>query len=459
MVQAEVELRGRRLPRDSPRPHGPLRRLAAAALLAASLTACTGVDEEPSPSLTVPSVYYLRPHGDKAGVHQKMPFHVAAEDRERNGSRRLTADVLAGAGTIEFRKYGGCAGDSAHVTCEVDGDYSNWADSPRANPVAAKGAEVGDTAVVRWTYTTKDGKKLTAKTRFVVGEPVVEALAPEQVKGGQRPGAELTDSVVVRNTGELPVKGLGLELSASTVEFAEEYSNCRYAPQSRGHIAVCEFPELTIDPGETVVLRPAVRLRTTKKDMYVSYGKDVWALDMGPGHYDTYPKGGDFGDGPELRPETTKAVKGSYVGGGGSTYVVLDSYADYEVSDVTLTGDPGDKRTFEITVRNNGPADAGPAAELVFSPPFGTTMLKQPMEEYDDGVYQEYCETNGYTYTCALGDLDPGDSRSFEFTMTLGDPGEGTVSLEELDPTPWNTGRRDPDPANDEAVIRVRGER
>ncbi|WP_052745399.1 DUF11 domain-containing protein [Streptomyces sp. WM6386] len=435
-------------------------RLAAAVLLAASLTACTSDGEQP-PSLTAPAVFYLRPPGDKAGVQDKMPYELKAEDGDEPGVRMLAADVPKGAeDTVVIRKYGGCKGSSAHVTCEVDGDYSNWADAPRAKVVAAEGAEAGDSAVVTYTYTTKDGKKLTARTRFVVGEPVVEALAPEYEKDGPRPGAELTDSVVVRNTGEVPVRGLGLELSASNGGFVEEYSNCRYPSHTRGYRAVCEFPGLTIDPGQTVALRPAIRLRTTKSDMYVSYGKDVWALDMGPGHYDTYPKGGDFGDGPEL--EVTKAsaaTRGAFVDGGGSTYVVLDSYADYEVSDVSLTGEPGDERTFEIKVRNKGPADADAAADVVFSPPFGMTVVKQPMEEYDDGVYQEYCESNGYAYTCAVGDLKPGDSRSFEFTVTLGDPGEGFLSLEDAAGTsPWDVGRRDPDPDNDEAVIRVEGE-
>lgn len=433
-----------------------MRRLAAAALLAASLTACTSDGEEP-PSLTAPAVFYLRPQGDKAGVQDKMPYELKAEDGDEPGVRTLAADVPKGAeGTVVIRKYGGCKGSSAHVTCAVDGDYSNWADAPRAKVVAAKGARIGDDALVTYTYTTKDGEKLTAKTRFVVGEPVVEALAPEYVKNGPRPGAELSDSVVVRNSGEVPVKGLAVQLGASTVEFVEKHANCRYPELQKGHIALCEFPKLTINPGEAVAIRPAVRMRTAESDMYVSYGKDVWAMDMGPGHYKTKLKGGDFGDGPKLEVTPAKAPKGAFAGGGGSTYVVLDSYADYEVSDVDLHGDPGDKRTFEITVRNNGPADAGDAAEVVFSPPFGMTMVKQPMEEYDDGVYQEYCESNGYAYTCAVGDLDPGDSRSFEFTMTLGEPGEGTLSLEDTGPSsPWDLGRRDPDATNDEAVIRV----
>ncbi|MEU6374436.1 hypothetical protein [Streptomyces sp. NPDC046909] len=450
-------------PCHSHRP-APRRSIAAATtvlLLAAVLSACGGVGGgEKEPFISAPEVFYLRPQGDKAGVRDKMPYALRAEDGGGAGARMLTADVPKGAeGTVVIRKYGGCEGSSVHVTCRVDGDYSNWADSPRAKVVAAEGAEVGDSAVVTYTYTTKDGEKLTARTRFVVGEPVVEAAAPEYVKGGPRPGAQLADSVVVRNSGEVPVKGLAVQLGSGTAEFAEKYSNCRYPEPQKGHVALCEFPKVTIAPGETVALRPAVRLRTGESDMYVSYGKDVWAMDMGPGHYKTELKGGDYGDGPELKVSRTTPAKGAYVGGGGSTYVVLDSYADYEVSDITLTGEPGDRRTFEIEVRNNGPADAGAAAEVVFSPPFGATVVKQPMEEYDDGVYREYCESNGYAYTCAVGDLDPGETRSFEFTMALGEPGEGTLSLEDTAPAgAWDVGRRDPDAANDEAVVRVVGD-
>ncbi|MES5821801.1 hypothetical protein [Streptomyces sp. RG80] len=434
--------------------------MAAAVLLAASLAGCGVGSLGERPSISAPSVYYLRPSGDKAGPHDKTPYALTAEDGDGPGVRRLTADVPKGAeNTVKIRKYGGCHGTSAHATCEVDGDYSNWADAPRAKVVAAKGVEVGDSAVVTYTYTTKGGEKLTARTRFVVGEPVVEALAPEYVKDGPRPGAVLTDPLVVRNTGEVPVRGLGLELSADTLEFAQRYANCRYPDQNKGHTAVCEWPKLTLDPGETVTIRPAVRLRTAESDMYVSYGKDVWALDMGPGHYDTYPEGGDPGDGPPLKVTRTGPAQGAFVAGGGSTSVVLDSHADYEVSDATLTGAPGDRRTLSLAVRNNGPADANAAADLVFSPPLGTTVLKQPMEEYDDGAYQPYCENNGYTYTCPVGDLPPGKTRTFEFTMTLGEPSDGTLSLEPSTPTtPWDVGRRDPDPDNDEAVVRVRAE-
>ncbi|WP_329337949.1 hypothetical protein OG866_24880 [Streptomyces sp. NBC_00663] len=431
--------------------------LSAASVLLASLTACTGTGGTASPSITAPAVFYLRPPGDKAGPHDKMPYSLVAEDTGGPGARTLTADVPKGAeDTVVIRKYGGCTGSSAHVTCEVDGDYSNWADAPRAKVVAAKGAKAGDSAVVTYTYTTKGGEKLTARTRFVVGEPVVEAVAPESVDD-VRPGSRLTEPIVVRNTGEVPARGLGLELRVSGTEFDTRYANCRYPGLQKGTIAVCEFPDLVLDPGETVTLAPALGIRAPETRMYTSYGKDVWALDMGPGHYATVHKGGDHGEGPALEPRPFgKDTGDAFVAGGGSTYVVLDTYADYEVSAVDLKGDPGDKKTFEIEVHNNGPADVGSPVRLVFEPPLGMSMVKQPMTEYDDGVYEPYCESNGFTYTCDVKSLKPGESQSLEFTMTLGDPGEGTLTLENKKPFgPWDVGRRDPDAGNDTAVIRV----
>lgn len=432
---------------------------AASVLLLASLTACAGSGDDTSPSLTAPGIFYLRPQGDKAGPHDKMPYSLVAEDTGGPGARTLTAEVPEGAeDTVVIRKYGGCTGSSTHVTCEVDGDYSNWADAPRAKVVAAKGAKIGDSAVVTYTYTTKGGTKLTARTRFVVGEPVLEAVTPESVDD-VRPGSRLTEPIVVRNTGEVPARGLGLELGVSGTEFDAHYANCRYPDPQKGSLAVCEFPHLTIDPGETVTLTPALRIRTPETQMYTSYGKDVWALDMGPGHYAAVHEGGDHGEGPALEPQPTGTHPGgAFVAGGGSTNVILDTYADYEVSAVDLKGDPGDERTFEIEVHNNGPADVGSPVRLLFEPPLGMTLRKQPMTEYDDGVYEPYCESNGFTYTCDVKALEPGESQALEFTMTLGEPGEGTLTLENKKPfSSWDVGRRDPDAGNDTAVIRVSG--
>jgi hypothetical protein len=428
-------------------------------LLLASLTACDPTETAPSitaPSITAPEVFYLRPVGDKSGPRDKAPFHVWAKDGAGSGTRTLTADVLPGSeAAVTLRRSGNCAGGPTHVTCEVGAAYDNWADLPGVSPTAAKGSKPGGKGTVRFTYTTKDGKKLTARTQVVVGEPVIEVLTPEFLKG-VRPDAEMSEPIVVRNTGEAPVRGVGLEISANLMEFEQRYANCRYPDFYRGHIAVCTFPDLVIAPGETVVIRPTLRLRAPKTEMYPSFGSDAWALDMGPGQYGSYPKGGDQGDGPPLRAESTDALKGTYAKGGGRTYLVLDTHADYSVSDVDLYGDPGTKRTFKLTVRNNGPANAGSTAQLTFEPALGMTLVKQPMGEYDDDVYEPVCESNGFTYTCDVGELKPGETRSWEFTMGLGEPGNGALRLQDKGRAgEWDMGRQDANPDNDQAVIRV----
>ncbi|MEU6351541.1 hypothetical protein ABZ896_19735 [Streptomyces sp. NPDC047072] len=432
----------------------------AGALLLAGLTACDIQDpasDEPSkPFLTVPELYYLRPYGDRTGTPDKTPYAVRAGDKGKPGIRRLTADVAPdGRDTVRLKKSGACEGDSAHLVCEVGRDYSNWADTARAEPSVVKGARAGDTAVIRYTYTTHDGRKLTARTRFVVGEPVVEAVTPAYRKGLLRPGSELTAPFLVRNTGEVPVKGLGFAMIADGTDFEERYGNCRYPELQKGHLAVCELPDVTIEPGETVAVRPDLRLRVPKTVIYPSYGRDVWALDMGPGEHDSYSEGGDLGDGPDLTAQPADA-EGQFVPGGGVTNLVVDTHADYRVSAVELRGAPGTHRTFRIEVHNDGPAATPTTTELIFDPPLGLKVLKQPMEEYDDDLYRPYCENNGYTYTCQVLGLEPGQTRTFEFTAELGDPGRGTLSL--LDSphrAPWTEGRRDPNPKNDEATIRV----
>ncbi|WP_328933003.1 MULTISPECIES: hypothetical protein [unclassified Streptomyces] len=444
---------------------------ATAALLLSALTACGSGATDKAPSITAPEVFYLRPVGDRSGPKDKAPFGMSADDgKVHTGGtgavdHTLTADVLPGAkAAVVLHRSGNCTGSSTHVTCQVGAKYDSASGAGSVSPVAAEGSKPGDAGTVRFTYADRNGKKVTARTRAVVGEPVVEVLTAEAV-GGVRPGAALSEPVVVRNTGEVPVSGLGPQVGLEQLEFEKRYANCRYPGIHRGHTAVCEFPDLRIAPGATVTLRPALRLRTDETEMYASFNSEAWALDMGQGQYGSHPAGGDHGDGPALRAETVTAKKGTYAKGGGWTHVVLDTHADYSVSDVDLHGAPGTRRTFKLTVRNNGPADAGATEQLVFSPAPGMTMVKQPMSEIDEDVHEPYCEHRGATYTCDLDALKPGRTQDFTFTMLLGEPGAGTLTLRDKAPVGgwyaggWYVGDRDPDPANDEAVITVHPER
>ncbi|MFF4254247.1 hypothetical protein ACFY1L_23865 [Streptomyces sp. NPDC001663] len=428
--------------------------LAALLLGGGVLTACTS--EEPT-SLSAPEVYYLPPDGKKTAVENKPEFQVRVDGDEpypRTGTRRVTVDVVGGSVDVVWLRWSGpdCKGGAAHVTCDISGIFINGGGSQRVVPVAAKGAKAGDSAVVRFTYATKDGKKLTARTKVVVGEPVVEVAAPKVFKD-VRPGAEVTEPLVVRNTGTVPVRGLGIELGVGAAEFVERYDNCRYPDPKlyHGNIAVCRIPDVRIAPGESVALKGGVRVRASKTVMHGAVVSQVWPLDTKP-----ESKNGDLGDGPSLEAEARPAARGTFAAGGSETRLTLDTRADYEVTGIDLHGDPGDVRKLRLTVRNNGPGDPGDVAELVFNQPYDSGVLKQPMTEIDDGEYGPYCENGILTYVCPIEDLAPGQTRTFEFTLRLGEPGTGSVSVQDTEAaTKAGTVRRDPRPANDEAVITI----
>ncbi|KPI19777.1 hypothetical protein OK074_7776 [Actinobacteria bacterium OK074] len=458
--------------------------MAAVLLLGAGLTACGATDGTSDRgaggttngtavtttsgdlSISAPSRFYLRPYGDKTGPADKTPFHLQATDTGADSQvnvydHRLTVDVSGGAPDAVRLKVVGmshsgprCTGSATHVVCRVSGKYDSWSDLDRVYPKSTKDGKAGDTATVRFTFATADGKRaLTARTRVVVGEPVVQVRTVKQIKD-VRPGADVTRVVAVRNTGEVPVRGLGLQLNSGELDFRRQYANCRYPEARQDHEAICTFPDLRIDPGGTVVFSPTLRLRAPEVQMSSSFSELAWALDMGAGHYSTVPDGGDKGDGPALTATVADSAtaKGSYAGGTVSTDVILDLRSDYRVYGARLAVGKG--RLLHLKVSNDGPGDPGSGVRLVFTPPAGASVRKQPQEEIDEDTYEPYCKRDGASYVCDVNDLAPGKSRTFDFTLDLTEAGAGTVSLKDMDGD-WNPGRRDPKPGNDSAAITV----
>ncbi|MGN9820900.1 hypothetical protein ACTMUQ_36875 [Streptomyces sp. SD11] len=73
------------------------------------LTGCGALlDSGEKSSLSVPDLFYLRPHGDDSGPQEKTPFHVRAEDvtaRSRAGTQdhRLTVDVTGSGRAVRLK--------------------------------------------------------------------------------------------------------------------------------------------------------------------------------------------------------------------------------------------------------------------------------------------------------------------------------------------------------------------
>ncbi|MGI3201468.1 hypothetical protein ACRJ4W_29760 [Streptomyces sp. GLT-R25] len=220
----------------------------------------SGVGAAKKSWIAVPEHFYLRPPGDTSGPTNKVPFHVQAEDvkaRSRVGTQdhRLTVDVTGSEQAVRLKisdirkKNPRCTGTDTRVVCKVSGAYNSWSDIDRVYPYAAPGSKPGDSGTVRFSFTTEKGKKLSARTRVVVGEPVVKVRTTKVFKD-VGPGSVLSTPVVVRNTGEVPVRGVGLQLSVGTgLRFKDQYGNCRYPEPQKGSLAMCEFPGVRIPPG------------------------------------------------------------------------------------------------------------------------------------------------------------------------------------------------------------------
>ena len=431
----------------------------AGALLLAALTACTG--DEKAYSLSAPEIFYVPANGGK----KVFPLRVDGPGPYTPRARRLTVDVEAGSeGAVRLRDDStNCRGSATHVVCEGPAASLLGLTTDAFAPRAAKGSRPGDSGYLRLTYAMTDGGKLTARTRVVVGEPVLELLTPAPGQG-VHPGAEVTYPTVVRNAGDVPVRGLALVVNAGDLQFVQRYANCRYPDLQHGSQAVCSFPGVRIAPGKSVTVRPALRLRASRTTMYGSFGRMVWPLKAGPGPNQTVSEGGAHGDGPVLRAEAVRTPHGRFTKAGDHVDVLLATGADYAVSGADLRGDPGDTRKVRLTVRNNGPGNPGYSTRLVFTPPPGTDVLKEPMTEIDEDEYEPYCDNDGSTYTCDVEGLEPGKARTFEFTLRLGEPATGSVRLEGQGSGPSGSpapddrsGRHDPDPGNDEAAVDVTG--
>lgn len=433
--------------------------LAGVLLLLGGLTACAG--DETAFSLSAPEVFYVPANGGK----KVFPLRVDGPGHLVPSARRLTVDLAPGsAGAVRLRDSSPhCEGNATHVVCEGPAASLDGLTTDAFAPVAAEGSKAGDSGLIRLSYVTTGGRTFTARTRVIVGEPRLELLTPRAATG-VGPGSEVTSPVVVRNTGDVPVRGLALAVNAGDLRFAQRYANCRYPEIQHGSQAVCAFPGVRIAPGESVTVRPGLRLRASGTTMYGSFGRMVWPLEAGPGPYQTTSEGGEHGDGPALRAEAVKTPGGHFTKAEDHVEVRLAARADYRVTGADLHGDPGDIRKVRLVVRNDGPGDPGYSTRLIFEPPPGTFVLKQPMTEIDDGDFEPYCDNGWFVYTCDVARLAPGTTRTFEFTVRLGDPGTGSVRLKDKTPdksAPSDAramqGRHDPDPSNDSASVTVTG--
>ncbi|MFJ4439417.1 hypothetical protein [Streptomyces sp. NPDC088923] len=439
------------------RPHTPRTRgalLALAACLAGVVPLTTTPAAAADPHLSAPATYHVAPPGGPKRPARDKRLHVLYDADVATGEKsgRLIMDVRGAEKVLHLKKFGnGCSGDGTRIVCAVGASYNSWADWAGALPYAAPGSTAGDTGDLHLRYEAPGGRVSEATTRVVVGGPVLEIRRPEQVTH-LRPGARTHFALVVRNAGETPAHGLGLTYTTDTVtSVTERFSNCRY----HGTTATCRFPSLDLAPGESVDLAPGLDLRAPEVETGGGLHQSAWPLDLGPYDGVVVPERGEPGKGPALRPQPGTGTTGTWSREATAwTRFSVDNPSDYAAVGARVRGHEGEERDVRVGAANKGPGDPGgyPSVKVEFTPPKGSRVLKEPMEELDEDYFEPLCEHDRTgVYTCPLTVHEPGDTQLLTFRLRLGAlPAEGSVRLRGKDGEEYPA---DPEPANDTARV------
>ncbi|NEA42154.1 hypothetical protein [Streptomyces sp. SID11385] len=435
----------------TPRTRGVL--LALAACLTGVVPLGTAPAAAAEPHLTAPATYHVAPPGGPKRPARDKRLHVYydADTVAGEKSGRLIMDVRGAEKVLYLKKFGnGCAGDRTRIVCAVGASYNSWGDWAGALPHAAPGSEAGDAGDLHLRYEAPDGRVSEATTHVVVGGPVLEIRRAEEVTH-LRPGARTRVALVVRNAGETPAHGLGFTYTTSTMTPAEGFSNCRY----RRTTAVCRFPSLDLAPGESVALAPGLDLRAPEVRTEGSLQLSAWPLDLGPYDGVVVPERGEPGKGPALRPEPGTGTTGTWSREATAwTRFSVDNPSDFAAVGARLRGHGGEEHDIRVGATNKGPGDPGgyPSVKIEFTPPKGSRVLKEPMEELDEDYFEPLCtHDKAGVYTCPLTVHEPGDTQLLTFRVRLGTlPAEGSVRLRGKDGKEYPA---DPEPADDTARV------
>ncbi|MEU8825249.1 hypothetical protein [Streptomyces sp. NPDC048636] len=431
-----------------------------AALLPAGAAASAPAASGPAPELVAPRTFHVKPPGGKKRPDRDKRLHISY-GRDRGGKQgpttgRLTMDVSDAKDVLRLKKFGNHCTSTGGLTvvCEVGARYDSWTDWAGALPYAASGSKPGDTGELRMRYRAPDGKVSTATTRVVVGGPILEIRRPEVIDD-VRPGADTDMDLTLRNSGETVAHGVALQFTVdSELPLKEKFANCRYSGGGSSQIAYCAFPDLRLRPAQIAVFTPGLRMRAPKVLDHADLHQSAWPMDLGPYEDVNVSTGGRPGHGPKLEPKLRAGGSGQWSDEAEVwTEVRTENPADYAAIGDQVRGTAGDKREVKVGARNDGPGDLGGdsgAFDLTFTLPKGAKVLKEPMEEIDEGTYEPLCRREEDTYTCPLSVHQPGEAKTLPFMLRLGAGTTGAVRLKERSP-----GEHPEDPDRSDNTARV----
>ncbi|SFF66387.1 hypothetical protein [Streptomyces mirabilis] len=400
-----------------------------AVALVALLGGCDAASGEPRLKLDAPAVVYVSL--DAARSHSSENDLSISQKLTGDGPADLsvTFDVRDLAGVAELKK-GAERCRIARISqpvfaCTMRTDQLNSA-SQLFHVVPAKGSEAGDSGVVRYTVRAPGVPAVTGRTTVVVGTPELKVSQPPD-RRTVAPGGTVGVRVVVRNTGDVPARGVALRMEAKDgFSFDSTHRNCRYD----GGSAWCPLSasEAVIAPGEAYALDAPERLRASADAMYpgVSCSASALARD-----YVAPPEiraRFTSGSGPDLR---LVPVAGAADPAGPDLRVAVSNHADLAAVGATVKGPVGSRQKLRIGFRTQGPGSPRDAPVTVgFTVPAGTTVVESPYDPYrDEEVLDQDCRalgSDGAPLTEAASDKQP-SARRYACTARGGKAGQLTL--------------------------------
>ncbi|MFI5803810.1 hypothetical protein [Streptomyces sp. NPDC051561] len=381
----------------------------------------------------------------------------------------------------------GSLGEGLHCTRQgyvVTCPSPRYGNSPPFWLRARPGAPVGEAGRIELRIQRKNGPPLVRTTQVVIGSTQF-LKKPLRKSPDQRPGTVFTLNPAFAYRGELPVRGVTVQLTATTADFATRHSNCRYerhAP-TRVTVAECDF-------GTTVTDGSAYRLPDPLGAVIdpAARGDDGLPVAEGTLTYSAWPTGApdehqglnpdaEHGDGPALRleeitPGSGGTADGSGSGGttdpaglteksrGGLAFAstlgteVRAAEPDYEAPPLVLRGRPGEKVSVPLPpaiVHRGGYVSTRPRPLLLILPEGVTPLLEKPQDLPSDAGY---CLAEGRRLKCLLDRNDAPAPLDVRIDRLV--PGaKGRVVLLAEDPRSGQHRKADGNPANDTAPLTV----
>ncbi|MFI2645319.1 hypothetical protein [Streptomyces sp. NPDC018610] len=438
-------------------------------VLTAVLSGLVGCAPSSGPELVAPSVLYVA-----RDPHSTTDLHIEEKQAARVTVTFDAAD-LKDVAIIE-PALDACPVHLPVFQCEgQDGGPARGGNHQYFHLSPARGTKAGDSAVLRYRVTSPGLPTVTGSSLIMIGRPTLAVDAhPDRLDVD--PGGSLAVSLTIRNTGDVPARGVSLFMDTHDgLAPTAKHSNCRY---KGGTTTWCRLPaaDVVIPPGGSYRLAAREILRADRDAVYPGVSFQAAALGTDYIPPDRLASQYEPGDGSALRLIPVGVRTGDTPDGKSSELselkVTVHNKADLVAVAGTARGPIGSLATVRVGVRNDGPGALPAAVRVEFTAPPGTTVVSSPYDaEREEEVIDQDCralapdgtprtnpsarQPRARRYVCTARAGAAGTTTTFPFTLRIDEDaphqaGRVTVSDGDAD-RPSHDGT----PADDTAEVAV----